>query len=77
MIQRVSDAARDWRVSEALDSLTPIFQQFELTASEIQAKAEVAGMPTYAMWTAFHLYETIRKEYPDASRPLPVATMGY
>lgn len=71
------ESIRDWRVSEALDKLTPIFEQFNLSESEIQQKAELVGMPSYAMWTAYHLYAYIKERDGQKPRPLPTATTGY
>ena len=51
---------RDWRISEALDLLEPLFEADELTPEEIERAAVLFGMPGYAMWTAHHLYEVIR-----------------
>lgn len=51
---------RDWRISEALDLLEPLYESDELEPEEIERAAKLFGMPSYAMWTAHHLYEVIR-----------------
>jgi len=52
---------RDWRISDALDRLEPIFRESEMEAEQIDQTAKVLGMPCYALWTAHHLYEVIKE----------------
>ena len=54
-----SEDLRDWRISEALDQLEPLFDSDVYTPEEIEKAAKLFGMPAYAMWTAHHLYEVI------------------
>lgn len=54
------EETRDWRVSEALDLLEPVFIAGDLTPEEVERAATVFGMPHYAMWKAHHLYDVIR-----------------
>ena len=51
---------RDWRISEALDLLEPMFEADEYTPEEIEKAAILLGMPAYAMWTAHHFYSVVR-----------------
>ena len=51
---------RDWRISEALDKLAPVFAAEDMTEQEIETKALFFGLPPAAMWTAHHLYKTVK-----------------
>jgi len=46
---------RDWRISDALDKLTPLLETQQLDKEQVEQKALLLGMPPYGMWTAHHL----------------------
>jgi len=58
----VVEDIRDWRISEALDLLEPVLAADEYTPEEVEKAAKVFGIPSYAMWTAHHLYEVLHDQ---------------
>ena len=60
--------SRCWIISNALDCLTPMFRDREMTSEEIHDAALVCGMPMLELWRAEHLYEVIRGELENTDR---------